>query len=267
MNASIARVMLTLCAAALMATAASAASTIYLTGGKSMAAKSIRWNAANKEYLVQPASGTDATMTFPLEDVVRLDIEQPPEMAQARDLVKSNRTLDAIPLLQRIIATYTMLNWDNTAREWLARIYVQNKEPAKAIAMVDEIIAAGATKTISPGLRQKYWEALIADHQTARALKDLDEAIATGPREGGPAAQVLRGDLRRAAGHKEEALDDYLRTILFFENAGDLRAEALAKAAALLDELGDSHGNELRQKLKDQYPDSDLARKASEKVN
>ncbi len=267
MKGSISRLTLTVAAAVLGASVAAAASTVYLSGGKSVAIKTIRWNAANREYVVQPASGSDATLSLPLADVVRLEIDAPPEMTRVRDLMKDNRAQDAIPILQGIVTSYAMLNWDNTAREWLARIYVQNKEPAKAIAMVEAILAAGGSKNLSPGLRQKYWEALIAAKQPDKAAKDLDAAIATGPRELVPIAQVTRGDLRRAAGHKEEALDDYLRTVLFFENAGDIRAEALAKAAALLDELGDSHGGELRQKLKDQYPDSDLAKKAPEKVN
>ena len=82
-----------------------------------------------------------------------------------------------------------------------------------------------------------------------------------------PVAQVLRANQRLAAGRTEDALDDYLRTILFFENAGAVRAEALSKAAAILDKLNDSHGNELRQKLIQQYPDSDLAKKAVGKVS
>jgi TolA-binding protein len=159
-----------------------------------------------------------------------------------------------------------MLVWDNTAREWLARLYV-DKQPAKAVAMVEEIVAAGGGRVISAPLRLKYWEALQSSGQQEKVAKDMDDAIATGPRDLVPQAQVMRGNLRRAAGKKDAALEDYLRTILFFESAGPARAEALFKAAELLDELADpQRAAALRQMLIQQYPDSDLARKAGGKV-
>ena len=160
--------------ALLLATAAPAVSTIYLVGGKKMEVKTIHWNSANKEYQAQPASGADVTMTFAQKDVERLEIDEPADIGQARDLLKGNRNLEAVPYLERVIANYRMLQWDHVAREWLARIYVQNKEPAKAIAMVEELIAAGASKTISAGLRQKYWEALVAGGEKEKVAKDLD---------------------------------------------------------------------------------------------
>ena len=250
-----------LLAAAMLAAVAPAANVVHLTNGKSVPVKTIRWSSAGQEYLAQPASGADVTMTFPLRDVEHLEIDVPPEIDQARKLIGDNRFTEAVGPLERVVANYKMLVWDNTAREWLARIYVQNKEPAKVVTMVEELLASGAGQTIPAGLRQKYWEALAASGQKDKVARDLDEAIATGPREAVPGAQVLRGDLRRAAGRKEEALDDYLRTVLFFQNAGPARAQALLKAAELLEDLGDpARGRELRDMLSKQYPDSDLAK-------
>ncbi len=228
-----------------------AANVLYLTGGKTMPFRTIRWDAANNEYQVHPVNGGDAVFPVARKDVVRLEMDPPAEMVQAQQLLAANRNSEAAPLLLAVVASCRGLNWDNTARELLARIYVKGNEPAKAIKMVDELLVAGASSSISVGLRVEYWKALLAlDPKSVKAMKDLDEAIATGPREGVPVAQVMRGDLRRAVGRKDEALQDYLRTILFFENAGAVRTEALNKAIEILEEQGDTtRANELRQKL------------------
>jgi tetratricopeptide (TPR) repeat protein len=238
-------------AAALLALPSQAANVLHLTSGKKMAFRSIRWDAAKNEYQVQPVTGGDALFPIAKKDVARLELDPPAEMEQARQLLAGNRNAEAVPLLQAVIANWKGLNWDNTARELLARIYVKGNEPAKAVKMVDELLAAGAGAAISAGLRTEYWKALLAtDPKSTKALKDFDEAIATGPREVVPVAQVMRGNVRRAVGRKDEALQDYLRTILFFENAGAVRTEAITKAIEIYEEQGDAaKANELRQKL------------------
>ena len=238
--------------ALLLANPLSAANTLYKVDGSKIAAKSIRWNSTTREYLVQPMSGGDVTIPFAQKDVSRLEIDMPPEMSQAKQLIDANRNTEAIAPLQATIANYGMLVWDTTAREWLARIYVQAREPVKAIQIVDELLAGSGGKSISPGLRQSYWTALVDSGQGVKAAKDIDDAIATGPRELLPVAQVMRGNLRLKAGKKEAALDDYLRTILFFEKAPPaLRTEAITQAVAILEGMGDTaRANELRQKMK-----------------
>jgi len=237
--------------AMLLALPAPAANVLHLIGGKNIPFKSIRWDATKGEFLVQPASGGDAVIPVAKKDVARLELDPPAEMTQAQQLLAANRNTEAIPLLQTVVANCRGLNWDNTAREALARIYVKGNEPEKAITMVDELLAAGVGASISSGLRTEYWKALLAiDPKSAKAMKDLGEAIATGPRDIVPVALVMRGNLLRTAGRKENALQDYLRTILFFENAGAVRTEALTQAIALLEEQGDAtRANELRQKL------------------
>lgn len=237
--------------AALLALPSMAANILHLLNGRDVAFKTIRWDEAKKEYLVQPLSGGDATIPVSKKEVHRLEIDPPPELVQAQQLLAARRNVEAIPLLQTVIAQCRGLDLDNVAREMLARIYVKGNEPAKAIQMVDELLAGGAGSAISPGLRVEYWNALLAiEPKSAKALKDFDEAIATGPRDVVPVALVMRGNLRRTAGRKEEALQDYLRTILFFENAGAVWMEALGKAAELFEELGDANrAGEMRKKL------------------
>ena len=233
--------------AAWLALPSPAANILHLTDGRDIGFQAIQWDATNNQYLVKAVSGGELTVAK--KSVERVELDKPGDVAQAEQLMAAGRNPEAVPLWQSVIANYAGLNWDNTAREMLARVYVKGNEPAKAVKLVDELISSGAP--ISVGLRVEYWKALLAvDPKSVKVLKDFSEAIATGPREIVPVAQMMRGDMLRAAGRKEEALDDYLRTILFFENAGALRTEALTKASELFEELGDTNrANELRQKI------------------
>ena len=243
-------------------------STVILTNGTSIAVINVRWNAASKAFLAQPANGKDMTMTFYQRDVSRVDVPKPPELLQAEGLLQAKRNLDAIAPLERVITNYRMLGWDNTAREWLARIYVQNRDPDRVIFMVDEMMANGGGKSISATLRQEYWKALVDSKQVEKAAKDMDDAIATGSREVAAVAQVRRGDIRRAAGRKDDALEDYVRTILFFEAFAPVRAEALFKAAEILEEKGETaKARELLQTLIQQYPNNERAKQAEKKLS
>jgi tetratricopeptide (TPR) repeat protein len=243
-----------------------AANTMYRTDGTSIPLRAIQWIEATKEYRVQPANATSVVITVALKDVDHLVIERPSDMAKAQQLISEGNLDQAIPLLEGIASKYKMLVWDDQSRALLAKIYLKKKDPKKAVAIFEELRAAAPRKSVPAELRRAYWDALLMTGQTAALKKDLDEAIATGPREGVAAAQVIRGNILRSEDLKEDALVDYLRTVLFFEDARDARPEALFKAAELCDELRDARGEELRKLLLQQYPDSELSKKTAGKM-
>ena len=70
-----------------------------------------------------------------------------------------------------------------------------------------------------------------------------------------------RGDVFRAEGKREDAILDYMRVVLMFEEARSAQAEALFKAAQVLDEMRDPRAEELKKKLVSLYPDSVYAKK------
>ena len=71
-------------------------------------------------------------------------------------------------------------------------------------------------------------------------------------------AQLVRGDLKKQRGDKQEAVLDYLRTIYFFGGNRELHEEALYKSADTFAELGDSaRSRTFAQTLKQSYPDSE----------
>ncbi len=66
-----------------------------------------------------------------------------------------------------------------------------------------------------------------------------------------------------AQGQKNEALLDYLRTVILYEKEASVRPEALFKAAGLLEELRDPRAAELRKKLAEEYPNSPYVKKGA----
>ena len=253
-----------LCATLLPGTACGA-STVYLKTGKSLAVDTIQWKDGNKEYQVVTTEGA-VQMTIPQKDVDRLDVERPAEFDRADKLIAGGQTEAAIPILEGIAAKFKMLVWDVRAREALGRIYVQKKDSSKALAALEPLFSSDVSARVAPDARRLYWQALLAAGRTVDLQKKLDETIAFGRRDAAAAAQVMRGDLFRAAGKKEEALSDYLRTVLFFEDAKDVRPEALFKAAEGLNELGDPRAQEYRRILVQKYPESEFAKKVAGKT-
>jgi tetratricopeptide (TPR) repeat protein len=187
-------------------------------------------------------------------------------MAKAQQLASQGNLDPAIPLLEGLIASYRMLIWDNRAKELLAWVYMQKKDAKKAVSILTDLIATAPSKSISQAARRVYWDALLATGQNAALKKELDDAIATGGRDVVAGAQVIRGNMLRGEGRKDDALSDYVRTILFFEDAKESRPEALFKAAELLDDLQDPRADEMRKTLLKEYPDSEFAKKVAGKM-
>ena len=253
-------------AAALLIPAATLAdNTVYLTNGKSIAVKSIQWRDASKEYQVEPADSSGATIPIPLKDVERLEIDRPAALDKAQQAMAAGQTDAAIPLLEGVMASHKMLVWDSRARDVLARIYMQRKNYAKAIALLQDELANAPKQTIAPDVRRLYWEALLQTSQTNALRKELDESIATGVGAAAAVALVSRGNLLREDGHPDEALADYLGAVLFYEGVKEAQPEALYKAAELLDDLRDPRAAEFRGLLTQKYGESDFAKKLGEK--
>ena len=97
--------------------------------------------------------------------------------------------------------------------------------------------------------------------QYASLKKELDEVIATGPRDMASIALLARGDMLLAQGQKQDALYDYLRVRVLYQNVAELQPEALFKAAQMLEELRDPRAADLRKTLVTEYRDSEYAKR------
>lgn len=240
------------------------ADTVYLANKQTLAAKSIIWRESTSEYRIETTD--NLIMTFGKDKIARLDIAKPPDIDKAQQMIASGQIDPAIPILNNLIETYRMRVWDNKAREMLAKIYIQKKEPKKAISLLEDYFRLAGAGEGQAALRRVYWEALILAERFSTLKKELEDIIATGPRDAVALAQIVRGDMYRSQDKKEEAFKDYMRTGLLFKDIKASAAEALFKAAEMLDLMRDPRATMLRKELVQDYPDSKFAAEARGKM-
>lgn len=233
---------------------------ILKKGGQSIEAKSIRYRKSSDEFIVQ----TDAsTMPVPRRDVDRVEVAKPEKYDQAIQLVQTAKYDAAIPLLQEIVDGFEKLEWDDLARDALAQAYAGKADFRKTVSLYKEILASVPPERVTLALRRRYWAALIGAQQYSTLKTELDSAMGQGSREVAAIAQMMRGDMYLAQGQKQDALLDYLRTVVLYEQVKEVQPEALAKAARQLEELRDPRAAELRKKLAAEYPNSPQAKQAA----
>ena len=104
-------------------------------------------------------------------------------------------------------------------------------------------------------------ELLEGAQQFSTLKTELDTVIAGGNRDMAALAQLIRGDMYLAQGQKQDALYDYLRTVVLYEQVKEVQPEALFKAAQMLEELRDPRATDLRKKLVADFPASDYAKR------
>lgn len=243
---------------------AAAGNKVFLSNGREIAAKSVQWRAGAQEYRVETPEGT--IMPFAKTQIDHLEIDKPAEYEAAARAVAAGQFDTAIPLLDALVAQYAMLVWDNEARRLLALAHMGRNDPQKAARTLEDYFAAIPRGRVPSDVQLLYWNALLAAGRAAPLKKDLDEVVATGPRELAAAAQVMRGNLARQAGQKEAALLDYLRVVILFENVKAVQPEALFRAAELLEELRDARAETFRRTLMKEYRDSEWAGRLSGKT-
>jgi len=249
----------------LLLACAAMADTVYLRNGKSsIPAKSITWRESAQEYRVETMD--NMTLTFQRNQVARLDITKPADIDRAQQMIASGQPDAAITVLNDVIEKYRMRNWDNVARELLATIYLQRKDPKKAIALLEDYFRAAGQSEGQAKLRKVYWIALNEAERFSTLKKELDTVIINGPRDAAAEAQIMRGDMARKQGSKEDAFKDYMRTALLFKDVKSVQPEALFKAAEILDEMRDPRGDLLRKEIVAEHPESEYAKKLRGKV-
>ena len=248
---------------AFLATALAAAAqvTIYRKGGgEPILATGIRFIPDSDSYNVSVGS---SQVTIPRSQVERVDAPKPKALDEAAKLVAGGQPDAAIPILQKIISEYATLQWESEAKKLLAEAYVKKGDSASAAQTYGELAKGGIGA--GPGslrTRIEHWKAMLGAQQYDALQKDLDGVIAKGSRAEAAAALTMRGDLRRAQNRTQDALLDYLRTVILFGDIEPMQPEALFRAAELMDVIRDPRATDLRKRLTQKYPNTDFARKA-----
>ena len=181
---------------------------------------------------------------IPLADVVKLEIPKP---AGLKD--------DASPAaLQKIVDEYYMLYWDKPATRMLANALIRDGQASKALDVCQKVINEDKSAAFKGEIAPAYWTALMKTGKTDRLENCLNKAATSGDRATSAAALIMRGDMIvDAGGDKPDALkkalrDGYLRVALMYADCPDQKREALGKAAACFDKMGQaSRAEKLRQ--------------------
>ena len=243
----------------LSATVTARADKVVLTNDREIEAKKVSWRPSAQEYRVEMADGT--ILPFPKNQIARLQIDKPADFEKATQLVAAKQADAAIPLLDGLVTSYAMLNWDNEARKALAQIYMGKNDAKKAASMFDDYLANMPKGEVPIDVQLMYWKALLAADRASTLKKELDAATLGTERELAAAAQLMRGSVDRQAGLKEAAFTDYMRAYELFKDVKSVPPEALFRAAELLEEMRDARSEQLRKRLAQEYKDSEWAAK------
>lgn len=241
------------------AAVAARADKVTLTNDREIDAKKVTWRASAQEYRVEMADGT--ILPFPKAQVAKLQIDKPADFEKAMQLVAAKQPDAAIPLLDGLVTSYAMLNWDNEARKALAQVYLGKSDAKKAASVLDDYLASVPKAEVTIDVQLMYWKALLAADRASTLKKELD-TVSLGPdHELAAAAQLMRGSMDRQAGLKEAAFLDYMRAYELFKDVKSVAPEALFRAAELLEEMRDPRADQLRKRLAQEYKDSEWAAK------
>ncbi len=249
-------------AALLAAVAAAQADQLIMKNtGQVIESKSIRYKASTDEYIVLGMN--NETVPVPARNVERAIVPRPPELDPAIAAVNAGKPDAAIAPLEKIVSDYEGFEWSFVARDVLGQAFMGKKDFKKAVSTYRTIIDGMPAEQIGMATRRRYWDALESAEQFASLKSDLEKAIGAGGRDTAAQAQLKRGDMYAAQGQKNEALLDYLRTVILYEQVKEVQPEALFKAARLLEELRDPRAAELKKTLRENYSSSPYAKQVS----
>ncbi len=222
----------------------------------------VTWQATTRQYVIQP-EGSQVMFKLSPRDVADIQVVRPPELDNAIKQVRSGNYARALPVLEKIMKEYTMLQHDVTAARYLAHSYLKTKNPRQAVKMCDRVVSSNPKAAQDEQFAGIYWQALLETDQLIKLDKALGVAIEGGSRQLGAVAQIRRGDIAKQKGNLDDALiDGYLRTVVFFQAIKSVQPEALYKAAQCFEEKGQhSRAEKWRKELLSSYPQSEQARR------
>ena len=183
--------------------------------------------------------------------------------ANAKDYAKADE------MFQRVIRQNINLAWDIQAAVRAINMHVQRNDGPAAAKIADLILRlnkGGVAK--SPDLQWVVWKAQVANKEFDKVELEAKKAIAEGSHELAARAYMARGDSLTAKSLHKEAVLDYLRVALLFDNQKDVAPEALYKAAQAMELLYvAARAKEMYAKLLQEYPRSFQAEQAKAKAN
>jgi len=191
---------------------------------------------------------------------------RPAEMDQARQMLEARQFDQAITVLEGVVTGSRFLGWDNEALLMIGRAQSGKGDHAAAVATFDRLFRDNPARREHAATRWAYFASLLGAEQFDRLETLLNDVVARGERVDAARAQVMRGDIKNRRGLTEEALLDYLRTVILFKAATEVQPEALFKAAQALEEMRDPRAREMYQRLVQEFGGSPFAQQARGKL-
>lgn len=250
------RIIITVLLAMMFGGLAAAENVLLLQDGRRMRFQSVRYRESDDEFVVVTPEGR---FPIPAANVRDIRVSEPDRWVVGNHALRNQRYDDAVSVFRDIIRDYNRLGWDMRARDMLAQAYMGQGAHDRAISQYEELF-----QHVSPTSEQRrnYWSALLAAERYSTLKHELDTMIAAGERQDVAVAHLMRGNLHAAEGNTMEAIFDYLRTHILFEEVSGVQPEALFRAAERLDALRETeHAEKLRSILRERYPGSEYARR------
>ena len=207
----------------------------------------IKWQPRTKSYLLTYKKGnTNVSAEYPLADVVSLDMPRPAGYDKAVEAVQRGQGAGAIPVLEKIVKDYKMLQWDKPAGRYLVEAYLAANRVEDAYKTASGIVSDDKSAAYSGELAPAYWQTLLKLGKMQQLESALKKAAAAGDRATSAEALLVRGDIIINQGGdtpdvlKQALTDAYLRVALMYpdEPCRQVRANAMMKCAACFDKLG-----------------------------
>ena len=195
--------------------------------------------------------------------------DKPAEYDQAVQLYNNRKYDEAIALLDPAAKRLRGLYWDAYCGALLIQAQIAKGDGVGAVGAADRLFLSNPALATNAVTQDAHWQALIAAKLFDKLEGLLTKEMGEDSRSDAARAQVARGDLRVAQNRLEEAVMDYLRATLLFNDVKDeteIQAEGLFKAAATLQRMKDVRGAQhcLKQ-LFERYPNSRAAARAGKK--
>ncbi|MDD4872879.1 MAG: tetratricopeptide repeat protein [Kiritimatiellae bacterium] len=236
------------------------AAKIQTTDGRVIPATNIRFKKTTQEYIVTMANGTE--IPVPKNRVKMVEVDKPAQFDRAASAVSTGALDQAIPMLEEIAQGFFMLSpWEGKTLDLLGYAYGRKGDTKKAADAYKKLLANVPPVEITTDMQRRVWNAFIAVNDNASLSQSVDAAIAKGGRENAAAAHIARADMAKVQGNKTDALLDYMRVVILYEQIKSLQPEALYKTAKCLEELRDPRAEDFRKRLLQDWPQSEWASK------
>lgn len=184
-----------------------------------------------------------------------------PEFVAAIQQYREKKYDAAIAAAEKVADEKSGCELDKQARYVAARCFVAQSKAGDAVGQFDKLVRIYGDQVLKePVVAVEYANALLAAKQNTKLVGVLDDIIKDAPRNYAAKAQTMRGEMREQMGQLDSALQDYMRTVIFFQQEEEAVPEALYRAAKVLESKRDPRSKTLYKKLVDDYKDNPAAK-------